>query len=56
MKALKIIIVTVSFLVHFAISMAQESKCTQIKDLPPCVCSMDGKNIDLRSLANKDTP
>jgi len=59
MKVLKFIPVMVSFLAHFAISMTvepQKSECTYVKGLPPCVCSMDDKKIDLRSLANKDSP
>ena len=51
--------IVVSFLARFAISTTvepQKSECTLVKDLPPCVCSMDGKKIDLRSLANKDSP
>ncbi|XP_065906616.1 uncharacterized protein [Dysidea avara] len=59
MRVLKITTVVVSFLAQFAISLIvepQESGCTQVKNLPPCVCSMDNKNIDLRSLAHKDTP
>lgn len=30
------------------------SQCTQVENDPPCVCSLNGKNIDLRSLAKND--
>ena len=48
---------TAVVLLQFVLAVEpQWSACTRVKDLPPCVCSINGKHIDLRSLANENTP